>query len=167
MKQLKNYLKVFQGEAKGFFLIEVIVVSAVIGTVLIFLLGSIQNSVEASQRSLERTQAAYLLEEGFEIVKAIRNQSNGWETITNLAVGTNYYANWTGSVWTLTTVPTQTGIFTRTIVKANVLRDSNDDISSSGTADLGTMQFTNTVVWQSPSGTKTETLSFYISNINE
>ena len=67
---------------QGFFLIEVIVAASVIAVVLVLLLGAIQNSIEVSERALERTQAAYLLEEGAEVLKAIRD--NDWDTIAGL-----------------------------------------------------------------------------------
>jgi Tfp pilus assembly protein PilV len=154
-------------QQRGFFLIEVIVASAVIGTALIFLVGSIQDSVEVSQRALERTQAAYLLEEGVEVVKAVRDQNNGWDTITNLSTSTTYYPTWTGAAWTLSATPVTVGKFTRTVTKTAVTRNSDQDIDMIGTVDPGTMKFTTTVTWQSPSGQKSEALSFYVSNISE
>lgn len=150
----------------GFFLLEVVIASAVIATILVLLLGSIRNSVEVSQRSLERTQAAYLLEEGVEAMKAIRNQSTGWTTISGLTNGTIYYLSWSGSMWSLSTTPSTIGSFTRTVVVAAVQRDADDDIAASGTTDTGTKKVTVSVTWTTPSETKVETLSFYISDIN-
>ena len=98
----------------GFFLIEVVVASAVIATVLIYLLGAINDSVEISQRALERTQASYLLEESAEAVKAIRDQD--FATINALTLGSTYYMQWNGSTWVLTATPQTVGIFTRSIV---------------------------------------------------
>jgi len=150
----------------GFFLIEIVIAVTVIAVVLIFLVSSIQDSVEVSQRSLERTQAAYLLEEGMEAVKSIRNQSSGWTTIAALSDGTTYYLHWSGSAWALTTTPETIDSFTRTVEVSEVTRDSDDHITQSGTVDTGTKKFDVTVTWQTPSGDKTETLSFYISNIH-
>jgi Tfp pilus assembly protein PilV len=133
---------------KGFFLIEVIIASAMIAGVIIVLLSTIQNSVEVSQRSLERTQASYLLEEGAEAVKSIRDDS--WSSITTLTNGVT---------------PQTVGNFTRSFVLGAVYRDGNDDIASSGTLDTGTRMVTETVSWSTPNGTKSETLSFYIADI--
>lgn len=149
---------------KGFFLIEVIVASAVITVVLVLLLGSIQNSVEASQRSLERTQASYLLEEGAEAIKSIRDTT--WDDIAALTAGTPYYLLWSGTAWTLTTTPVSVGPFTRTLTMSGVSRDATDDITlSGGTDDTGTKKFRITLTWAVPAGTQTETLQFYISDI--
>jgi len=150
----------------GFFLLEVVIASAVMATILIFLVGSIQDSVEVSQRALERSQSAYLLEEGMEAVKSIRNQSNGWTTLTGFSAGTTYYLSWSGSAWSLTEAPSAIGGFTRTIVMSSVNRDANDDIAEVGTDDPGTKKFTVTVTWNTSNGAKTETLSFYITDIH-
>ena len=151
--------------SSGFFLIEVVVAASIIATVLILLLASIQDSVEASQRSLERTQASYLLEEGAEAVKTIRD--SGWTSISGVTNGTTYYLSWNGTTWSLTTTLQTTDIFTRTIVFSAVSRDTNDDIMTSGgtVADTGTEKVTVNVSWLSQSGTKSESLELYIANI--
>lgn len=149
---------------RGFFLVEVVVASSVIAVVLVLLLGAIQNTVEASQRSLERTQAAYLLEEGAEAVKLIRSQA--WSSISGLTNGTTYYLSWNGSAWVLTTSLQKVDGFTRSVVFSAVSRDGNSDIvTSGGTTDSGTKKVTITISWVVPSGTQTESLSLYIANI--
>ncbi len=149
---------------KGFFLIEAVIASSVIAAVLIYLLSSIQNSVEVSQRSLERTQAAYLLEETTEAIKSLRDDA--WATINALTPGTTYYLSWNGTDWVTTTTVQTVGNFTRSFTISPVLRDGSSDIvASGGTDDAGTKKIIATVTWLAPSGTKTESLSFYISNI--
>jgi Tfp pilus assembly protein PilV len=153
-----------QGNTKGFFLIEVVIAVAVITVVLVSMLGIIQDTVEVSQRSLERTQGAYLLEEGFEAVKMIRDTS--WSTIANLSNGTAYYLSWNGTTWSLSTTPSQIGVFSRLIVFDSVSRDGNDDIvDSGGTTDTRTRKGTATVNWTTASGNRSEQLMFYIADI--
>ncbi len=151
--------------SSGFFLIEVVVAASVIATVLILLLSSVQRSVDVSARSLERTEVSYLLEEGVEAVKSIRD--NGWLTINGLTNGTTYYLSWSGSAWSLTTTPsTIDGVFTRTVVFAAVARGSNDDIvTSGGTTDTAIRQATISVAWSPSTGSRSESMSFYIANI--
>lgn len=151
-------------QTRGFFLIEVVVATAIIATVLILLVGAIQDSVEVSQRALERTQAAYLLEEGAEAVKGIRD--NAWSNITALTAGTTYYLSWSGTAWSMTTSVSTIDKFTRTIVCASVTRDANDDIAASGTADSGTHKCTVTVSWSATGSTRSQSLVFYVSDIN-
>jgi len=149
----------------GFFLVEVLVATAVIGTVLVVLIGAVSNSVAISRLALERTQASYLLEEGAEAMKSIRD--NAWTSITGLTMGTTYYLSWSGSIWTTTTTASKIGNFTRTVVCQNVSRDSNNDIvTSGGTNDTGTKKCTITVTWPSYNGTITETLAEYITDSN-
>jgi len=150
-------------QQKGFFLVEVIVAVSVIATVLLFLLSGIQDSVEASQRSLERMQASYLLEEGAEALRGLR--SSGWSAISSLQSNTTYYLSWSGSSWSITTTPQTVDSFTRTITAESVYRDGNGDIAGSGTIDTGTKKITVTVTWNAPSSVKTESLSFYLFDI--
>jgi type II secretory pathway pseudopilin PulG len=149
---------------KGFFLVEVVVAASIIATVLMLLLGSISNSVEASQRSLERTQASYLLEEGAEAVRSIRDTS--WATIAALTNGTTYYLSWSGTAWSLTTTPSTVDAFTRTVVLSAVSRDSTDDIvESGGTLDTDTRKVVITTTWSAQSASRSENVSLYLTNI--
>jgi Tfp pilus assembly protein PilV len=147
---------------KGFGLIEIIVTTAVVGTTVILLMGVIQDSVLVARLSLERAKAAFLLEEGAESVRVIRD--NSWTGISSLTVNTPYYLLWNGTIWTTSSTPNQIDMFTRTITISDVYRDGNNDISSSGTLDVGTKLVTINVSWNSSSGTQTETLQFYITN---
>ena len=147
----------------GFFLIEVIVASSIMAVVLILLIGSIQDTVEVSRRALERTQASYLLEEGAEATKTIRDAS--WSGIASLTPGIPYYLSFNGTVWSFTATPNTIGQFTRTVGISPVYRDANDDIAASGTLDSGTILVNTTVSWEASSGTQTKSLDFYIANI--
>lgn len=142
-----------------------IIASSVIAVVLILLIGSIQNTVEVSQRALERTQASFLLEEGAEATKAIRDTS--WSSISSLTPGTTYYLSYNGSAWVFTTTPVVIDRFTRSIVVTNVSRNATDDIAASGTTDSGTKLVTVTVSWSASTGLQTKSLAFYIANIRQ
>jgi type II secretory pathway pseudopilin PulG len=161
---VNNIMQYYKRKQSGFFLIEVVIAVALAGGVLITVLSLVQDTVEVSQRSLEKTQAAYLLDEGIEGVKSIRDDA--WTTITGLSSGTPYYLLWNGTKWTLTTTAQTVGGFTRTIVFEDVYRDGNDDIvSSGGTLDIGTRKGTVTLSWDPPSGAQSESIVFYIGDI--
>lgn len=149
----------------GFFLIEVVIASALAGGILISLLGLVQNTVDISKRSLEKTQAGYLLEEGSEALKTIRDAA--WSNISSLSNGTTYYLSWNGSVWQTSTTPSMVDSFTRTVVLEAVSRDGSDDIVSSGGTydDTRTRKATVTVTWEVQSGTQTESIVFYLADI--
>jgi type II secretory pathway pseudopilin PulG len=152
----------------GFALVEVMISCAILSTVTIALLSYAQKGLELSNLSLRQTQANYLLEEGGEAVKTIRDAN--WSNISGLTLDTNYYLSYDTStnVWSLSATPSLVdGIFTRKIVFSAVYRDSNDDIvASGGTLDTGTKKVTVTTSWAGGDGASTsKTLTFYISNI--
>ena len=150
---------------KGFFLIEVVIATALTASVVIFLLGLVQDTVEISATSLERTQASYLLEEGQEATKIIRDGS--WNNVSSLVNGTTYYLSWNGSSWVLNTTASTIESFNRTVMFDGVYRDINDDITTSGgTLDTKTRKVTVLVSWITSTGLpKNESLVFYIADI--
>lgn len=148
---------------RGIALVEILVASAILTGALLVILTSVQKSVELSRQSVEKLQASFLLEEGAEAVKIIRD--GGWSGITTLSTANTYYIDYSSSTPSLTTTLTKIDQFTRTITVSDVYRDSNDDIANSGTLDSGTRKITVTVTWTSERGILTEALSFYISNI--
>lgn len=148
---------------KGFALIEIMVATSIILVALVALLSAVERSSELARQSLERDQAAFLLEEGAESVKLIRD--NNWTNISGLVLDTPYYLSFSGTSWSLETTPNKVDIFTRTVTVSAVSRDGSDDIASSGIVDTGTKKITVSVSWPSERGTLTESLSFYIANI--
>lgn len=164
--QINMIVKNYTHLKTGFALVELIVASAIISVTTFALISAGQKGIVLSERALRQTQASYLLEEGAEAVKSIRDAS--WATISGLTVGTTYYLSYNTStnVWSLsTTADTIDSLFTRTVVLTAVSRDSNDDIASSGTTDIRTKQVTVTVSWPSADGILSKTLSLYIADI--
>lgn len=150
---------------KGFVLVEVIIACAIITTITFAVFSSASKGISLSNLALRHIQASYLLEEGAESVKVIRDTS--WTTISNLTIGTTYYLsfNTNTNLWSLTTTPNTTDSFTRKIVFGAVSRNSSDDIATSGTNDPRTKKVTITVSWPSGSGTASKTLIFYLADI--
>lgn len=151
----------------GFATVEILIASTIISISLIALVLATSRAVDLSIESVERVQAAFLLEEGAESVKLIRD--GAWSSIGNLAAGTTYYLNFNGTSWVLTTTnPGAVSGFTRTIVFSNVNRNSTtDDIATTGTNDPDTKLATVTVSWNSVSGARSESMQFYVANIFE
>jgi Tfp pilus assembly protein PilV len=155
---------------RGFMLAEVVIASAIITVVTFAIVSAAQKGIILSQRALHETQAGYLLEEGAEATKSIRDSS--WTTISNLTPGAIYYLSYsTGASspagWSLTT--TNPGVldsrFTRTVVFSDVSRDSNEDIAPSGTVDTHTKKVLVTVSWPYSGVIISKTLTFYIVDI--
>ncbi len=145
-------------------LVEVLVAVSIITLSVIAATAVAQKSVYVSRQALHVSQASYLLEEGAEAVRIVRD--NGWSNLSALAPGTDYYPVFSGGTWTLSTTPATIGIFTRKINIANVNRDNaTSDIAGTGTDDPGTKMFTVTVSWNEGGTSQSKTLSFYIMDI--
>ncbi len=151
---------------KGSMLIEVIIATALISILMLALVSVTQKSLELSERSLKQIQASFLLEEGVEAVKTVRD--NSWTNISSVTTGSNQYLSFnTGTnTWSLSSTPdTIDNVFTRTIVLDSVYRDGTDDIASSGTIDPNTKKVTVNVSWLSSVGTINKSISFYIVDL--
>lgn len=144
--------------------VEILVAVSIIVVSVLAAMTVAQKSISVSRQAFHTTQATFLLEEGAEAVRILRD--NAWTNISDLSAGANYYLNFSGSTWILEETANTVGIFTRTISLANVNRDNiTKDISSTGTNDLGTKLITVTVSWPEGGVTITKTLQFYIMNI--
>ncbi len=156
----------YKNSNKGFSLVEVVVASAIISIITFSIVSAASKGLALSQRALHQTQASYILEEGAEAVKTIRDAS--WTNISALTIGTTYYLayNNTTNTWSLSTsANTIDSFFTRKVQLSEVNRDANDDIASTGTVDTRTKKVDVNVSWLSSGTTVSKTLSFYITDI--
>lgn len=124
--------------------------------------------LEVSKDTTYYIQSGFLIEEGMEVMKLLRNQS--WSgNIASLTPGTTYYLSWTGTSWATTTTPVMIeNMFTRSFVAAHVERDVNDNIvSSGGVADPGTKKIIFSVAWEQRGTRETATSSaeMYLTKI--
>jgi Tfp pilus assembly protein PilV len=162
------YPKIPNG-TKGFLLIEVVLAVGMFTVVLISISAYFQKALEVSKDTTRRIQSGFLLEEGIEAVKFLRDQS--WDAeIATLTPGTSYYLYWDGGTWVSTTTPQMIeDIFTRSFRLANVNRDfvSNDIVSSGGYTDVGTKKLFIDVAWLRRGGgaTTTDSAETYITNL--
>jgi len=148
---------------RGFMTIEILVAVSIIVVSILAAMSVTQKSVYISRQSLHLSQASFLLEEGAEIIRILRD--NSWDNISNLTIGADYYPTFSEN-WSLSISPSTLDIFTRKITVANVNRDiSSGDISSLGENDLGTKLITITVTWVEGGETINKILSFYIMDI--
>jgi len=148
----------------GFMMVEMVVAISIIVVSILAAMSVAQKTIYASHQALHVSEASYLLEEGAEATRILRD--NSWNNISGLTVGTNYYLVFSGGTWTLSSTPSTVGIFTRKVNIANVNRDATTaDISSSGVNDVGTKLVTVTVTWNEGGVGLSKTLSFYLMNI--
>jgi len=150
----------------GFMMVEVLVAVSIMTVSILVAMMVAQKSIYVSRQAFHTTQAGFLLEEGAEAVRILRD--NAWSNISSLTLNTNYYFNFASNTWNLSsTANTVDTIFTRTVTFASVNRDNTtkDIVSSGGTLDSGTKLITVSVSWVEGGVTVTKTLQFYIMNI--
>jgi type II secretory pathway pseudopilin PulG len=160
----------------GFTIIEVLFACAIISVSVFAVMQTAQKGIQLSDYALKKSEASFLLEEGAEAVKSIRD--NNWTTISSLILDIPYhlYFNTSTKTWGLDTNTTNLigcipsypldSVFDRTVTISSVGRDINDDIlTSGGTIDPKTKKVTVTATWTSSGSFNTKSLSFYISDI--
>lgn len=157
-----------KNKSYGFTILEIVLGIAMITAFLVSNSYYYKKVLDVSEETTHSIQSGFLLEEGVEAVKLLRNES--WSTnIDPLVAGTPYYLHWTGAAWVLTTTPEQVEtVFTRTLKFENVNRDGSDDIVTSGGAlDAGTKKVVVDVSWSSKGNraTSTKSVEAYVMNL--
>lgn len=149
---------------KGFGLIEIVVGTSIISVAFLGLMSVANLSLKVLQKSSNNIKAGFLMEEGVEAIKIIRD--DGWNNISSLSSGVNYYFDFNGTSWTATTTSSYIDdIFERKFILNNVERDANDDIVVSGANDPNTKKITIYVSWKENNGITTQSFSTYITNL--
>lgn len=151
----------------GFTLVEVVVAAAMITIAFVAIAMYYKKVLDVSEDTTRHIQSGFLLEEGLEATKLLRDE--GWNAnIGSLSTTTNYYLTWSGTFWRTTTVPLKVeNVFTRTIKFSDVRRDGVDSIAAAGTLDSGTKKVTVSVTWpvKGGSGMATDTAETYLTNL--
>ncbi len=150
---------------KGFGLIEILIVMAIIGIAFVAFVAFLINSAGITFRVTRNTEAVALAEEGVEAVRSLRDES--WTTnVAALTGGATYYPVISGNQWTLTATDPGpvNNLYTRTVTVSSVNRDINDDIAVAGTPDPNTKEVIVVVTWGENQQTKDVTLTTYITN---
>jgi Tfp pilus assembly protein PilV len=154
---------------KGMSLVEAMVGIAVISFVFLALIGAYDRFFAAELDVQPTTKAAYLVEEGIEAVKILRDTS--WSSnIATLSTSSTYYLSFATStaLWTnSTTENVIDSVFYRTFTISDLMRDSTtkDIVSSGGVYDPDTKKITIGVSWRNGNGTSTKAVSTYITNL--
>ncbi len=146
-------------------MVEILIAVSIMLMIAISTISVVQRGLSISEESLSSTQASFLLEEGGEVVRIIRDKS--WNTIAGLSTSTDYYPTFSADTWTLSATPNTIDSFTRKVTIATVNRDatSGDIVSNGGVLDTGTYLVNVNVSWQENGKSFSKNLPFYISNI--
>jgi hypothetical protein len=148
---------------RGLGLLEVVVGIGLITTGLIGVVAGLTGLVHASLLNTKKVQAVYLLEEGAEAVRSIRDAS--WDTIASLSTETEYFLYFDSGNWEATTTPEYIDTLLRTVTFLDVFRDGNSDISESGTLDPEIRKISLDVAWPEQGATTTRSEVLYLTNL--
>lgn len=152
---------------KGISLIEVIIACTIISLFTVSTAVVYGNLVSLSTQNTAKVQASFLLDEGVEAIKSMRDDA--WVNISSTTPDATNYFLWTTNKWKATTTFSSIdNTFIRTFVVSPVYRDTDFNISTStGTNDTGTKKVDIYVSWQDAKGTSTQSTSMYIFNLYE
>ncbi len=149
----------------GVTLIEVLIAISIITSMLVVVGLSVTAYVNARTELLDDMKAVYLAEEGYEMLRALRDDD--WNTLDALTRDTIYYFDVATTTLAVGGTPEVVdGSFARSFVLREVYRDGDDDITASTTSgasvDTEIVEVEVTVV--GPSGTSSVTS--LLSNID-
>ncbi|MEK7147820.1 MAG: hypothetical protein AAB758_00825 [Patescibacteria group bacterium] len=151
---------------QGSSLVEALVAVSIFLVVVISVTSVSSFLIKNSLETLAKVQAAYLTEEGLEVMRLFRDVS--WSNnIASLVSGDPFSLTFDGEGWDIVSVSAPVdGTFSRTLMLGDVYRDGSGNIvASGGTLDPNTKKITSTISWNSRGGLNTRSLSTYLTNI--
>lgn len=117
---------------QGITLIEVIVAVGIVAVAIVAIGFSVNAFVEARTALLHNTKALYLVEEGYEILRALRDDD--WNTLDALSLDSPHYFDVSTTTLAVSGTPEVIdGIYYRSFEFTAVYRDGNDDVTASTT----------------------------------
>lgn len=153
---------------KGISIVEVVIASAIISVSMISITNVYGNFLTLSLANTEKVQAVFLLDEGVEVIKTMRNYA--WSNISSSNVNTTYYLTWQNSRWQSTTTPnTVDNKFIRTFTVSDVYRDVStlNIVSNGGVLNNDSKVVNLDVSWDYKGATSSKQISFYVFNLYE
>jgi Tfp pilus assembly protein PilV len=155
----------FSKKKKGFLTIDLLVSVSIITAVVLSASLLTQKSLNVSRRALHNLQASYLLEEGAEAVRTIRDDT--WDHFPDFNYNTPNGLEFVSGVWTISGSSSTIGNFTRTVTFYTVNRDgvTGDIVTSGGSYDTGTVLVKVEVSWNESGQSVVKDLQFYITDI--
>lgn len=124
---------IFKSNTKGITLVEVMVGVSLVAVIGVFVGVTVAQFSQTRADILDSAKKAYLAEEGYEILKFLRDED--WNNIDSLTFGVEHYLDVsTTSVAVSGTPEVIDGQFNRNFSLQKVYRDSSDDIVASTTS---------------------------------
>jgi len=132
---------------RGISIVEIIVAAAIIGVSVVGIVAAIQVYLKVVYQNTRETQAVLLLDETAEALQYMRDDSFTTH-FGDINFTDRYTIYWDGSGYELSTSTVSLPYdMTRTVVFGEIKRDSQDQISTSGTTDTGTLKATVLIEW--------------------
>ena len=153
---------------KGISIVEVVIASAIISLSMISITNVYGNFLTLSLANTEKVQAVFLLDEGVEAIKTMRNYS--WSSVASSTLATTYYLTWQNSRWQSTTTPNSIdNKFIRTFTVSNVFRDAStlNIVNNGGVLNNDSKVINLNVSWNYKGATSNKQISFYVFNLYE
>jgi len=148
--------------SRGLGLVEGVVAVAIVGTVFVAMIGAFNLFLRTALATSPELKAVFLVEEGLESVRAIRDID--WDTeIDSLTIDTPYYLSFSDGRWQLSTTQSYVdGTHERIVTFEAVNRDVDGRIvTSGGTLDPDTKKVIVSVSWSTRGSVVTKTATAY------
>lgn len=144
---------------------EALVGVAIFAVALIAMIIAFQNLAVLQKSLTARIQAQYLIEEGLEAVRLIRDSD--WQSISSLNNGTAYGLSFNSGAqaFSLSAGEEKIGPFYRSVEFADVYRNTENDIAPTGTLEEGLKKVTVKVEWLAGSATTTKQVESYLADL--
>ena len=154
---------------KGFSLMEIIVVIAIMLVIIVSVSQVFPRLVSSFRMVTPSVKASYLLEEGAEVAKIfgveswIKNISPLQNSVPYRIAFDKQNVKWA----TTSSTDLIDKTYDRTIIFGPVYRDMDGRISSSGILDINSRKVDVDVSWQTNTGETTKTLTTYVFNLSK
>jgi Tfp pilus assembly protein PilV len=153
--------------SRGVSLVEVMIGVTIILLILLAIGATLTLTKQAGTQALRSTQATYLAEDGYELVRLLRDTD--WNSVAALPVDVPHQFEISGGALNVTTGTSTThGIFTRTMTFRSAYRDSNDALVASTTSgaviDSGTRLVEIVVSWDTDKSTRIDSI---VTNLHD
>ena len=150
---------------RGITLVEVLVGVSILAIITVSIGITVNSYTDARGRLLSEAKATYLAEEGYEILRAIRDED--WGDISSESIDAVRYLDVTATTLDITgTVEVVDGAYTRSFILRDLYRNADDDIVES-TASGAAVDPDSRIVEVSVVGPNgTVSLSSILSNVH-
>lgn len=156
----KNFSK-----TKGISLLEIIIGISIIFISVVSVISTYNFFFRMAQKNVKIVKAEYLLEEGIEIVRSMRDF--GWQEFSDMPTNVDNFLFFNGTKWELSNNVLIDNFFERKFIMTDVYRDGGDNISLLGTLDSGSKKVEVFVSWNEFGATTTISNSVILTNLFE